>query len=94
MTAPPYRPPLRASLAALALAGVILAGAPAAFAAPGDSAHGGPPHGQVGTVGGGAEIASDDSSRFGIASAAAAGLAGTTGLVLIRRSRRRDDGSA
>ncbi|MGW2301590.1 hypothetical protein [Streptomyces sp. NPDC001809] len=92
MTAPPHRPPLRASLAALALAGVTLAGAPAAFAAPGDSGHGGPPHGQVGTVG--AEIASDGFSRFGIAAAAAAGLAGTTGLVLIHRSRRRDDGSA
>ncbi|MBD0710122.1 MULTISPECIES: hypothetical protein [unclassified Streptomyces] len=54
-----------------------------------------PPHGPVGAGGGGsAEIAADDSSAFGIGTAVAAGLAGLTGLVLIRRSRRRDDGAA
>ncbi|MCX5225249.1 hypothetical protein [Streptomyces sp. NBC_00233] len=54
-----------------------------------------PPHGPVGAGGGGsAEIATDDSSSFGIGAAVAAGLAGTAGLVLIRRSRRRDNGAA
>ncbi|WP_030315828.1 hypothetical protein [Streptomyces flavochromogenes] len=54
-----------------------------------------PPHGPVGAGGGGsAEVAADDSSNFGIGAAVAAGLAGTAGLVLIRRSRRRDNGAA
>ncbi|MFD4373043.1 hypothetical protein [Streptomyces sp. NPDC058486] len=55
-----------------------------------------PPHGPVGAGGGGsAEIAADeDASAFGVGAAVAAGLAGTVGLVLIRRSRRRDDGAA
>ncbi|MEU3747610.1 MULTISPECIES: hypothetical protein [Streptomyces] len=54
-----------------------------------------PPHGPVGAGGGGsAPIAAEDSSAFGIGAAVAAGLAGTAGLVLIRRSRRRDNGAA
>ncbi|MFF5786944.1 hypothetical protein ACFY8P_18495 [Streptomyces sp. NPDC012693] len=54
-----------------------------------------PPHGPVGAGGGGsAEIAAEDSSTFGVGAAVAAGLAGTAGLVLIRRSRRRNDGAA
>ncbi|MFF3840744.1 hypothetical protein [Streptomyces sp. NPDC001930] len=57
--------------------------------------NGRPPQGAVGAGGGGsAEIAADDSSNFGIGAAVAAGLAGTAGLVLIRRSRRRDNGAA
>ncbi|MFD0075580.1 hypothetical protein ACFVIY_24415 [Streptomyces sp. NPDC127166] len=53
------------------------------------------PHGPVGAGGGGsAQIAAEDSSAFGIGAAVAAGLAGTAGLVLIRRSRRRDNGAA
>ncbi|MFB6840070.1 hypothetical protein [Streptomyces sp. NPDC056361] len=62
---------------------------------PGGHGHGRPPHGPVGAGGGGsAEIAAEDSSAFGIGAAVAAGLAGTAGLVLIRRSRRRDNGAA
>ncbi|MFE4312545.1 hypothetical protein ACFRR6_41520 [Streptomyces sp. NPDC056891] len=54
-----------------------------------------PPQGAVGAGGGGsAQVAADDSSDFGIGAAVAAGLAGTAGLVLIRRSRRRDNGAA
>ncbi|GGT75765.1 MULTISPECIES: hypothetical protein [Streptomyces] len=54
-----------------------------------------PPHGPVGAGGGGsAELASDDSSAFGVGTAIAAGVAGTAGLILIRRSRRRTDGAA
>ncbi|MFJ5140340.1 hypothetical protein [Streptomyces sp. NPDC088707] len=54
-----------------------------------------PPQGAVGAGGGGtARVAADDSSGFGIGAAVAAGLAGTAGLVLIRRSRRRDNGAA
>ncbi|MER8034263.1 hypothetical protein [Streptomyces hydrogenans] len=67
----------------------------------GNGGHGGhgphkPPHGPVGAGGGGsAEIAADqDASAFGVGAAVAAGLAGTVGLVLIRRSRRRNDGAA
>ncbi|WP_318206973.1 hypothetical protein [Streptomyces sp. SJL17-1] len=61
----------------------------------GPGGHGKPPHGPVGAGGGGsAQIASEDSSTFGIGAAVAAGLAGTAGLVLIRRSRRRGDGAA
>ncbi|MFE0651716.1 hypothetical protein ACFVZH_24320 [Streptomyces sp. NPDC059534] len=57
--------------------------------------HGKPPHGPVGAGGGGsAEIAAEGSSAFGVGAAVAAGLAGTAGLVLIRRSRRRDNGAA
>ncbi|MFB7453389.1 hypothetical protein [Streptomyces sp. NPDC056194] len=57
--------------------------------------HGHGPHGPVGAGGGGsAQIAAEDSSAFGIGAAVAAGLAGTAGLVLIRRSRRRDNGAA
>ncbi|MEX0169335.1 hypothetical protein [Streptomyces sp. LMG1-1-1.1] len=62
---------------------------------PGGHGHGRPPHGPVGAGGGGsAELAAEDSSAFGIGAAVAAGLAGTAGLVLIRRSRRRDNGAA
>ncbi|MER6096204.1 hypothetical protein ABT154_10165 [Streptomyces sp. NPDC001728] len=62
---------------------------------PGGHGPGKPPHGPVGAGGGGsADIAAQDSSAFGIGAAVAAGLAGTAGLVLIRRSRRRDDGAA
>ncbi|MGW6391983.1 hypothetical protein ACWFR1_16075 [Streptomyces sp. NPDC055103] len=61
----------------------------------GGNGHGKPPHGPVGAGGGGsAPIAAEDSSTFGIGAAVAAGLAGTAGLVLIRRSRRRDNGAA
>ncbi|MEU5217990.1 hypothetical protein AB0G79_17575 [Streptomyces sp. NPDC020807] len=61
----------------------------------GPGGHGKPPHGPVGAGGGGsAPIAAEDSSAFGIGAAVAAGLAGTAGLVLIRRSRRRDNGAA
>ncbi|MGW5780180.1 hypothetical protein [Streptomyces sp. NPDC003863] len=57
--------------------------------------HGHGPHGPVGAGGGGsAQIAAEDSSAFGVGAAVAAGLAGTAGLVLIRRSRRRDNGAA
>ncbi|MFJ5831297.1 hypothetical protein [Streptomyces sp. NPDC093089] len=62
---------------------------------PGGPGHGRPPHGPVGAGGGGsAEIAAEDSSAFGIGAAVAAALAGTAGLVLIRRSRRRGNGAA
>ncbi|WP_017241620.1 hypothetical protein [Streptomyces sp. SS] len=61
----------------------------------GGHGHGRPPHGPVGAGGGGsAEIAAEDSSAFGVGAAIAAGLAGAAGLVLIRRSRRRDNGAA
>ncbi|MEV6327262.1 hypothetical protein [Streptomyces sp. NPDC051909] len=55
-----------------------------------------PPHGPVGAGGGGAAdtTTTADDSGFGVASAVAAGLAGTAGLILIRRSRRRNDGAA
>ncbi|WP_137990297.1 hypothetical protein [Streptomyces vilmorinianum] len=54
-----------------------------------------PPHGPVGAGGGGsADTTGTDSSAFGVGSALAAGLAGTAGLILIRRSRRRTDGAA
>ncbi|MFF4171545.1 hypothetical protein [Streptomyces sp. NPDC001744] len=58
--------------------------------------HGKPPHGAVGAGGGGsAELAAaEDSSGPGVGAAVAAGLAGTAGLVLIRRSRRRSNGAA
>ncbi|MFI8964203.1 hypothetical protein ACIGO8_19045 [Streptomyces sp. NPDC053493] len=63
--------------------------------------HGGghhkPPHGPVGAGGGGAADTTgttDDGSAFGVGSALAAGLAGTAGLILIRRSRRRHNGAA
>ncbi|MFH8839788.1 hypothetical protein [Streptomyces sp. NPDC017868] len=61
----------------------------------GGHGHGRPPHGPVGAGGGGsAQLAAEDSSAFGVGAAVAAGLAGTAGLVLIRRSRRRDNGAA
>ncbi|MFF6792647.1 hypothetical protein ACFY9C_26650 [Streptomyces filamentosus] len=62
----------------------------------GPGGHGHHPHGPVGAGGGGsAEIAAqEDASTFGVGAAVAAGLAGTVGLVLIRRSRRRNDGAA
>ncbi|MCM1948532.1 hypothetical protein NC315_24620 [Streptomyces sp. G2] len=62
----------------------------------GGHGHHKPPHGPVGAGGGGsAEIAAEeDASAFGVGAAVAAGLAGTVGLVLIRRSRRRNDGAA
>ncbi|MET9954707.1 hypothetical protein ABZ135_24620 [Streptomyces sp. NPDC006339] len=56
-----------------------------------------PPHGPVGAGGGGsADLtgSTGDGAAFGIGSALAAGLAGTAGLILIRRSRRRADGAA
>ncbi|MEU9997938.1 hypothetical protein [Streptomyces sp. NPDC050848] len=54
-----------------------------------------PPHGPVGAGGGGsADPASDSGSAFGVGAALAAGLAGTAGLILVRRSRRRTDGAA
>ncbi|MFF5976314.1 hypothetical protein ACFY7C_32890 [Streptomyces sp. NPDC012769] len=59
--------------------------------------NGRPPHGPVGAGGGGVAetIAAEDSSAFGVGSALAAGLAGTAGLILVRRSRRRrTDGAA
>ncbi|WP_228981991.1 hypothetical protein [Streptomyces sp. DH12] len=52
------------------------------------------PSGAVGAGGGGmAETPSDDGSSFGVAAALAAGLAGSAGLILVRR-RRRADGAA
>ncbi|MER5963150.1 hypothetical protein [Streptomyces sp. NPDC002057] len=57
--------------------------------------NGRPPQGPVGAGGGGSvQLADEDSSAFGVGAAVAAGLAGTAGLVLIRRSRRRNDGAA
>ncbi|MEU8542871.1 hypothetical protein AB0C52_23290 [Streptomyces sp. NPDC048717] len=56
-----------------------------------------PPHGPVGAGGGGsAEMvaASADGTAFGVGSAVVAALAGTAGLILVRRSRRRSDGVA
>ncbi|MFE7951780.1 hypothetical protein [Streptomyces sp. NPDC057426] len=58
-----------------------------------------PPQGPVGAGGGGAVAAtttesSDDGSVFGVASALAAGLAGTAGLILVRRARRRTHGAS
>ncbi|KOX38292.1 MULTISPECIES: hypothetical protein [unclassified Streptomyces] len=55
-----------------------------------------PPQGPVGAGGGGSVelAASEGSSAFGIGATVAAGLAGTAGLVMIRRSRRRNDGAA
>ncbi|WP_030212882.1 hypothetical protein [Streptomyces bikiniensis] len=54
-----------------------------------------PPQGPVGAGGGGVELAAaEESSAFGVGAAVAAGLAGTAGLVMIRRSRRRNDGAA
>lgn len=60
---------------------------------PPHGAHG--PHGPVGAGGGGsADTTGTDSSAFGVGSAIAAALAGTVGLILVRRSRRRTDGAA
>ncbi|MET9379406.1 hypothetical protein ABZX98_35580 [Streptomyces sp. NPDC002992] len=53
-----------------------------------------PPHGPVGAGGGGSAELASDSSTFGIGTAIAAGVAGTAGLILVRRSRRRTDGAA
>ncbi|MEV7671533.1 hypothetical protein [Streptomyces sp. NPDC088752] len=60
------------------------------------SGQGRPPQGAVGAGGGGSVelAAAEDSSAFGVGAAVAAGLAGTAGLVMIRRSRRRNDGAA
>lgn len=62
----------------------------------GGHGHHKPPHGPVGAGGGGAAdtMAADDGSAFGVGSALAAGIAGTAGLILIRRARRRNDGAA
>ncbi|MFE1381301.1 hypothetical protein ACFW6S_20410 [Streptomyces sp. NPDC058740] len=62
----------------------------------GGPGHHKPPHGPVGAGGGGAAdtTAADEGSAFGVGSALAAGLAGTAGLILIRRARRRNDGAA
>ncbi|MFI8518229.1 hypothetical protein ACIGEZ_10475 [Streptomyces sp. NPDC085481] len=61
----------------------------------GGNGHHKPPHGAVGAGGGGsADTVADDDSAFGVGSALAAGLAGTAGLILIRRSRRRNNGAA
>ncbi|MEU4267405.1 hypothetical protein [Streptomyces sp. NPDC026092] len=55
-----------------------------------------PPQGPVGAGGGGAADAtpSDDGSAFGVGAALAAGLAGTAGLILVRRNRRRTHGES
>ncbi|MGW2204149.1 hypothetical protein [Streptomyces sp. NPDC001774] len=58
-----------------------------------------PPQGPVGAGGGGSATttgteSSDDGSVFGVASALAAGLAGTAGLILVRRARRRTHGAS
>ncbi|MFE5484842.1 hypothetical protein [Streptomyces sp. NPDC056527] len=54
-----------------------------------------PPQGPVGAGGGGsADTTGTDNSVFGVGSAIAAALAGTVGLILVRRSRRRTDGAA
>ncbi|WP_332836287.1 hypothetical protein, partial [Streptomyces kanasensis] len=52
------------------------------------------PRGAVGAGGGGmAEAPPEEGSAFGVGAALAAGLAGTAGLILVRR-RRRADGAA
>ncbi|MFD3944037.1 hypothetical protein [Streptomyces sp. NPDC058579] len=55
-----------------------------------------PPHGPVGAGGGGSAdtTSSDDGSAFGVGAALAAGLAGTAGLILVRRNRRRTHGES
>ncbi|MEU9702081.1 hypothetical protein [Streptomyces sp. NPDC047981] len=55
-----------------------------------------PPHGAVGAGGGGSVDASspEGDSAFGVGAALAAGLAGTAGLILVRRSRRRTHGAS
>ncbi|MFF9912873.1 hypothetical protein [Streptomyces sp. NPDC013457] len=58
-----------------------------------------PPQGPVGAGGGGSATtttteSSDDGSMFGVAAALAAGLAGTAGLILVRRARRRTHGAS
>lgn len=63
----------------------------------GGNGHHKPPHGPVGAGGGGSAdttTAADEGSAFGVGSALVAGLAGTAGLILIRRARRRNDGAA
>ncbi|MGW6416951.1 hypothetical protein [Streptomyces sp. NPDC055055] len=87
MTARTVRPLVATAAAALAVGGLALAGAPSAYAAPGDS-------GDVNLHRVGTPFDDPDSSLFGVGAAVAAGLAGTAGLVLIRRSRRSDDGAA
>ncbi|MFE6104521.1 hypothetical protein ACFVQ4_31800 [Streptomyces laurentii] len=55
------------------------------------------PHGPVGAGGGGAAenvAAVGDDTAFGVGSAIVAALAGTAGLLLVRRSRRRNNGVA
>ncbi|MEU7114004.1 hypothetical protein [Streptomyces sp. NPDC046182] len=63
-----------------------------------NASNGRPPQGPVGAGGGGSATttseSSDDGSVFGIASALAAGLAGTAGLILVRRARRRTHGAS
>ncbi|MFC8895003.1 hypothetical protein [Streptomyces cinereoruber] len=60
-----------------------------------NNGQGRPPQGPVGAGGGGVQLAAaEESSAFGVGAAVAAGLAGTAGLVMIRRSRRRNDGAA
>ncbi|GAA4926067.1 hypothetical protein ACFPM3_09655 [Streptomyces coeruleoprunus] len=55
--------------------------------------HGKRPHGGVGAGGGGMAETADDSSSFGVGAALAAGLAGTAGLILVRRRRRANGAS-
>ncbi|MFC8291948.1 hypothetical protein [Streptomyces sp. NPDC057250] len=60
-----------------------------------NNGQGRPPQGPVGAGGGGVQLAAaEESSAFGVGAAVAAGLAGTAGLVMFRRSRRRNDGAA
>ncbi|MFG3349765.1 hypothetical protein ACGF1Z_32475 [Streptomyces sp. NPDC048018] len=83
-TAPPTNPP-------------VTGGGDNGGSASGGPGHHRPPHGPVGAGGGGASetaTQADDSSAFGVGSAVAAGLAGAAGLILVRRSRRRNDGAA
>ncbi|WP_274556501.1 hypothetical protein [Streptomyces spiramyceticus] len=53
-----------------------------------------PPKGPVGAGGGGMAETNAESSSFGVGAMIAAGLAGTAGLILVRRSRRRTDGAS
>ncbi|WP_231626932.1 hypothetical protein [Streptomyces apocyni] len=64
---------------------------------PNGNGNGKPPNGGVGAGGGGAADtveAASATSPFSVGTALAAGVAGTAGLIFIRRSRRRNDGAA
>ncbi|MBT2508237.1 hypothetical protein J7I98_20565 [Streptomyces sp. ISL-98] len=68
--------------------------APQGVAPQGVPPQGIPPKGPVGAGGGGMAETNAESSSFGVGAMIAAGLAGTAGLILVRRSRRRTDGAS